>query len=155
MFMILLMNASSSIQCCQSVCSLFSVWAYTRFMEYTMLITYWIYNYITYRFNYVHADLSKTCNVYACIHGSMNWTSLIITLYCLIHFCVCILLACRLGRVSYSGGGGRGAPWDFHPQKANIMCFNTITKHSNTCMGLLYIHATYFLLYFPAYNISA
>ena len=30
MFMILLMNASSSIQCCQSVCSLFSVWGYTR-----------------------------------------------------------------------------------------------------------------------------
>ena len=33
-------NASSSIQCCHYVCSLFSVWAYTRFVEYIMLITY-------------------------------------------------------------------------------------------------------------------
>ena len=33
-------NASSRIQCCQSVCSIFSVWAYTRFVEYIMLIEY-------------------------------------------------------------------------------------------------------------------
>ena len=39
-------NTSSSIQCCQSVCSLFSVWAYTRFMEYIILI-----------YNYVRIDL--------------------------------------------------------------------------------------------------
>ena len=47
-------NASSSIQCCQSVCSLFSVWAYTRFMEYIMLITYYDHEY---NYKYVHADL--------------------------------------------------------------------------------------------------
>ena len=69
---------------------------------------------------YNDADLSKTRNV--CMYLWLY--ELNITNYYIIllnpFVCLCILLACRLGRVSYSGGGGRGAPWDFHPQKAMI-----------------------------------
>ena len=57
-------TSSSCIQCCQTVCSLFSVWAYTRFVEYIML------NIIMIIIMYMQICLKHV--MYACVHGSTN-----------------------------------------------------------------------------------
>ena len=82
-----------------------------------MLITYLIYNYITYRFNYVYADLSKTCNV--CMHSWLYELNINNYYIILLDPFLRLYTSCMQTWQGFiQRRGGRGAPWDFHPQKA-------------------------------------
>ena len=85
---------------------------------------------------YNHADLSKTCNV--CMHSWLYELNITNYYIILLNPFVCLYTSCMQtwqGFIQRRGGGEGGAMGFPPPESFN--CFNTIIKHSNTCMGLL------------------
>ena len=68
---------------------------------------------------YNHADLSKTRNV--CMHSWLHELNITNCYIILLNPFVCLYTSCMQtwqGFIQWRGG--RGAPWDFHPQKTMI-----------------------------------